>query len=126
MFELNHSIYIFSKYINYVLLFIRGFFLAKILGPTDFGFLGYLVLIQFYLIYSNLGVPYALNNEISINSEKDYKKSIVNSSFILTILTSFILIVVLAIISFSNFIFFNELMKWILVLLNIYVKHIFS
>lgn len=125
MFELNHGIYIVSKYINYVLLFIRGFFLAKILGPTDFGFLGYLILIQFYLIYSNSGIPYGLNNEISTNSDKDYKKLIVNSSFILTILISFILIVVLSIISFSNFSFFNQpndlLYLWIIILLTICV-----
>lgn len=125
MFELSHSIYIFSKYINYVLLFIRGFFLAKILGPTDFGFLGYLILIQFYLIYSNLGVPYALNNEIAINSENGHKKSVINSSFIITILTSFILIGILGIFSFSNFILFsktdNLLYLWLIISITICV-----
>ncbi|MEI7849330.1 MAG: hypothetical protein WCK35_26260, partial [Chloroflexota bacterium] len=54
-----------NRYVSYVLLFVRGILVAKFLGPTMFGVWGFLMLVQQYLAYTNLGVQPALNVELS-------------------------------------------------------------
>ena len=88
-----------GRYIVYFFQIIKGFSLAKILGPELFGLFGIFILIQQYLVYSNLGIQYALNVKLSVND--DYKsdfsekiKSTINSSFVLFVFTSILLIII--------------------------------
>ncbi len=92
-------IFTFGRYIVYFFQIIKGFLLAKILGPELFGLFGIFILIQQYLVYSNLGVQYALNIKLSVNDENqslfsEKIKSIINSSFVLFIFTSISLIII--------------------------------
>ena len=54
----NLLFFIFSRYFNYGILFIRGLVLAKFLGPVSFGIWGFLTLILQYFTYSTLGINY--------------------------------------------------------------------
>ena len=92
-------IFTFGRYIVYFFQVIKGFLLAKILGPELFGLFGIFILIQQYLVYSNLGVQYALNIKLSVNDDNqsvftEKIKSIINSSFALFVFTSILLIVI--------------------------------
>jgi O-antigen/teichoic acid export membrane protein len=82
-----------GRYIVYALQIAKGFALAYFLGPYFLGIYGYIMLYQQYLVYSNLGVQYALNAELSINtnSEQALKNSIENSAFSMTIFISLVL-----------------------------------
>jgi O-antigen/teichoic acid export membrane protein len=75
-----------GRYIVYALQITKGFALAYFLGPFFLGIYGYFMLYQQYLVYSNLGVQYALNAELSIsaNSSEKVKDDIANSAFTLT------------------------------------------
>jgi len=75
-----------GRYIVYALQLIKGFALAYFLGPFFLGIYGYFMLYQQYLVYSNLGVQYALNAELSMAAESSeaVKDDIANSAFTLT------------------------------------------
>ena len=88
-----------GRYIVYFFQIIKGFLLAKILGPELFGLFGIFILIQQYLVYSNLGIQYALNVKLSVNDDdkSDFSekiKSTINSSFVLFVFTSILLIII--------------------------------
>ena len=76
-----------GRYLVYAFQIAKGFALAYFLGPFFFGIYGYIMLYQQYLVYSNLGVQYALNAELSINSnsEESVKNRIENSAFSMTV-----------------------------------------
>lgn len=78
--------FILGRYIVYALQLAKGFTLAYFLGPFFFGIYGYFMLYQQYLVYSNLGVQYALNAELSMAAEssEEVKDDIANSAFTLT------------------------------------------
>ncbi len=69
------------------------FVLAYFLDPFLFGIVGYIMLYQQYLSYSNLGINYALNSKLAILAiNNDYEKAnIINSSFFLTLCISIFL-----------------------------------
>jgi O-antigen/teichoic acid export membrane protein len=74
-----------GRYVVYALQISKGFALAFLLGPFFFGVYGYIMLYQQYLVYSNLGIQYALNAELSINGDINLiKDKITNSAFSLT------------------------------------------
>jgi O-antigen/teichoic acid export membrane protein len=75
-----------GRYIVYALQLTKGFALAYFLGPFFLGIYGYFMLYQQYLVYSNLGVQYALNAELSMAAESSeaVKDDIANSAFTLT------------------------------------------
>lgn len=107
-------IFTFGRYIVYFFQIIKGFLLAKILGPEFFGLFGIFILIQQYLVYSNLGVQYALNIKLSVNNEDQSSfsekiKSIINSSFVLFVFTSISLIIISIIIIYYKFDFNYEI-----------------
>ena len=107
-------IFTFGRYIVYFFQIIKGFLLAKILGPDLFGLFGIFILIQQYLVYSNLGVQYALNIKVSVNDEDQSSfsekiKSIINSSFVLFVFTSISLIIISIIIIYYKFDFNYEI-----------------
>ena len=54
-----------NRYLSYGLQIIRGFLLAKILGPVSFGIWGFLMLIRQYLSYTSMGFEYAVNVELA-------------------------------------------------------------
>jgi O-antigen/teichoic acid export membrane protein len=84
-----------GRYIVYALQITKGFALAYFLGPFFLGIYGYFMLYQQYLVYSNLGVQYALNAElsISVNSSEKVKDDIANSAFTLTGFISGVLVI---------------------------------
>lgn len=92
-------IFTFGRYISYFFQIVKGFLLAKILGPELFGVFGVFMLIKQYLVYSNLGIQYALNIKLSVDNNFDSEfsnniKSIINSSFTLSVFTSLVLVLV--------------------------------
>ena len=64
-------IFTFGRYISYFFQIVKGFLLAKILGPELFGVFGVFMLIKQYLVYSNLGIQYALNIKLSVDNNFD-------------------------------------------------------
>ena len=92
-------IFTLGRYISYFFQIIKGFLLAKILGPELFGFFGIFLLVQQYLVYSNFGIQYALNIKLSVNDSHKSTlsksiKSIIDSSFTLIIFSSSLLLIV--------------------------------
>lgn len=92
-------IFTIGRYFTYFFQIIKGFLLAKILGPELFGFFGIFLLVQQYLVYSNFGIQYALNVKLSVNNENQSTlsksiKSIIDSSFSFTIFSSSFLLIV--------------------------------
>lgn len=73
---MNRSIILFTsnRYLVYAGQFTRGILLAKLLGPEFFGIWGFLNLIQQYMTYSNFGVQYALNVELSTTAKDNPEK----------------------------------------------------
>mgnify|MGYP001064754520 CR=1 FL=1 len=92
-------IFTIGRYIGYSFQILKGFLLAKILGPELFGFFGVFLLVQQYLVYSNFGIQYALNIKLSVNDNNKSTlsksiKSIIDSSFTLIIFSSCLLLIV--------------------------------
>ena len=94
-----------GRYLVYAFQIAKGFALAYFLGPFFFGIYGYIMLYQQYLVYSNLGVQYALNAELSINSnsEESVKNRIENSAFSMTVY------IVLVLFILSLFVYFFKI-----------------
>jgi len=94
-----------GRYLVYAFQIAKGFALAYFLGPFFFGIYGYIMLYQQYLVYSNLGVQYALNAELSINSnsEQSVKNRIENSAFSMTVY------IVLVLFILSLFVYFFKI-----------------
>lgn len=82
---LRHRYVLFTgaRYLGFVLLFIRGLLIASVLGPTALGVWGFLSLIIEYLGYTNIGVQYAINVELSVRGRTDvaYARHVVNCAF---------------------------------------------
>ncbi len=100
-------IFTIGRYIGYFFQIIKGFLLAKILGPELFGFFGIFLLVQQYLVYSNFGIQYALNIKLSVNDNNKSTlsksiKSIIDSSFTLIIFSSSLLLIVSLFLIFSK------------------------
>ena len=64
------------KYLTLILGFIKTILVAKYLGPHLLGIYALLVLCIEYLYYSNLGVLFSLNREVSINLNNEEKGNI--------------------------------------------------
>ena len=94
-----------GRHLVYAFQIAKGFALAYFLGPFFFGIYGYIMLYQQYLVYSNLGVQYALNAELSINSnsEQSVKNRIENSAFSMTVY------IVLVLFILSLFVYFFKI-----------------
>ena len=99
-----------GRYLVYAFQIAKGFALAYFLGPFFFGIYGYIMLYQQYLVYSNLGVQYALNAELSINSnsEQSVKNRIENSAFSMTVY----IVLVLFILSLFVYLFKIEIFPY--------------
>ncbi len=110
-FTLGKSEIIFTvfRYITFALQILRGLFIAKFLGPYYFGIFGYVILIQQYLMYSNLGIQQLLNAELAINLKNDSEISVkfTGIAFLLTTIINLILISVGVLFKIYNFNVFN-------------------
>ncbi|MCU7494832.1 MAG: oligosaccharide flippase family protein [Ignavibacteria bacterium] len=85
-----------ARYLTYGLQFLRGILFAKMLGPTLFGLWGVITLVQQYLTYSNFGINYSVNVELSLNENNEKNQSeIVSSGIFLTMLFSAAILLIL-------------------------------
>jgi hypothetical protein len=57
-----------NRYVGYGLQFLRGMLVAKLLGPYHFGVWGFLMLVRQYLLYTSLGLEYAVSVELATGS----------------------------------------------------------
>lgn len=73
---INNRIILFtlSRYLGYVITIIRGFIVAKVLGPELFGIWGFLTLGQQYLSFTNFGLQYAINVKLAIGKTRKNTK----------------------------------------------------
>jgi len=100
-------IFTFGRYVTYFFQILKGFLLAKVLGPELFGIFGIFILIQQYLVYSNFGIQYALNIKLSVDHVKhsilsNNLRAIIDSAFTLTTVSSIILIVTSLLLIYMN------------------------
>ena len=100
-------IFTLGRYIVYFFQIIKGFLLAKILGPELFGLFGIFMLVHQYLVYSNFGIQYALNVKLSVSNDNvssfsSSVKSIIDSSFSLSVISSVFLIIASIILIYIN------------------------
>ena len=83
------------KYVTLVLNFLRSILIASVLGPETLGQYALIILILEYLNYSNLGVFFSMNREVSISLDKDHKKKyiqeVINNSVSFALLISLIM-----------------------------------
>lgn len=88
----KNSVFAFTaiRYGSYILLFLRGFILAKFLGPYYFGIWGLLTMVLQYLSFSGLGIQYSLNNELALRLDHDnkIKAQLISSALISTVMIS--------------------------------------
>jgi len=108
----KHPIFVFSisRYFSYGLLFIRGFIIAKFLGPYFFGIWGFITLVLQYFSYSTFGINYAVTVQLSTESQKeDSKNGLISSTALLsTLLINLIILSIGVIIHFSGITFFSR------------------
>ena len=92
----RNKIFLFTvfRYCVFFVLFVRGVLVAKYLGPFLFGIFGILSLLQQYLLYTGLGLNFAINVELSTNkhASTDFHEKQISSSLMLTAIMSGVLI----------------------------------
>lgn len=93
-----------SRYLSYGLLFVRGFLLAKFLGPYFFGIWGVITLYQQYISFSGLGLQYAINTELAITEQdqKDKITRLIGTSIVMTFWILCVLLVVSVVVQFAH------------------------
>lgn len=93
---IKNKIFLFTmcRYVVFFLLFLRGLFVAKYLGPFLFGIFGFLSLLQQYLLYTGFGLNFAINVELSTNKHEStaFQEKQISTSLILTAIISGVLI----------------------------------
>jgi len=62
-----------SRYVAYAISFVRGIWVAAVLGPGGYGVWGFLVLIQAYLKFLGLGVPTAISRELALEKRPEHR-----------------------------------------------------
>lgn len=85
-----------NKYVVFGLQLVRGVLVAKFLGPYGFGVWGFATLLQQYLQFANLGLPYAVNVQLSTEAmdHPEKRKPILNVAFTMIILIATLLALV--------------------------------
>lgn len=95
--------YVFSRYSIYLLQFLNSIFLAVYLGPYYMGVYGFIQLIIAYFNQFNFGIPFALNNILSIHKNKSkYVSFTFNTGLSLVILLSIIVFLLFLISYLTN------------------------
>jgi len=119
----------------FLLQFLRGLFIAKVLGPYFFGIWGFIKLIQQYLSYMGFGIQYSLNVELSTKKKKNAStvgnligNSILRTSFISAMVITVGIIIKLKSIdifssySFSKFIIYVVLIASFNLMLQVFTN----
>ena len=103
-------IFLFNRYISYVLLFIRGLLIARFLGPYFFGIWGFSTLILQYLSYSNIGINYAITVQLSTktNNEERERDRIASTALSSMFFIGIILLILGALLYFCGWIPFSR------------------
>ena len=111
----------FFRYFVFFLQAIRTLLVAYFLGPYYLGIYGFLMLYIQYLSYSNLGIQYSLNSEISVLDSKEIleKEKLINSGFTGILFNSILLVFIGIIIFYSkiNLFPFEDSYKYIFVII---------
>jgi len=100
-----------ANIISFFITAFGGFFIAKILGPKDYGGYSAYKLFISYTINLQLGILQGLQREIPLlkaQKKKDKLNSLLNSAFSFNFLTSLIAIALLLFISFHSSFFFKK------------------
>src|SRR5436190_11715580 len=84
------------RYFVYALFFVRGILVAKLLGPSLYGVWGFLVLVQQYLSYVGIGAHYAVNVQLSTQSDATVEEQSKKIDIALTVTLVTALLLVLA------------------------------
>lgn len=103
------------RYFVFVLIVLRGLFAAKYLSPYQFGIYGFILMMQWYLLSTGLGINFAINvelsaqNEISsVNLSKKINTALVMTGMIgLTIITFGLIIQIYSIHIFDKYVFYE-------------------
>lgn len=123
----KYVIYLFTRYITYVLLFITSLIIAQKLGPLFFGIWGFITLIIQYFNNLNFGIPHSLTAILAINKGKrDYSTLIFNTSLVMCVILSLVVLVSFIIMKYFNIGVDYNISKYylwifIIVMLNYYV-----
>jgi len=107
----NTAFFAGANIISFFITAFGGFFIAKILGPKDYGGYSAYKLFISYAINLQLGILQGLQREIPFlkaQGKKDKLNSLLNSAFSFTFLTSLIAIVLLFSLSFHSSPFFKK------------------
>ena len=83
----------FWRYLIFIIKFISGVLIAKILGPELYGIWALIVLVRQYLMYTSFGIKYAITVKLS-TSKNDVNKPLYISSSVHIIL--FVALILLA------------------------------
>lgn len=94
LFQKPTFLFVVNRYFGYMLQFVRGILVANFLGPFFFGVWGFLLLVNQYLSYTSLGLPYAINVELAIDDTANTQHQTRLIGYTLTFTT--LLLVVLA------------------------------
>lgn len=94
-----------SRYMTYILQFLRGLFIAAVLGEFFFGIWGFIVLIQQYLSYGSFGVQHAVNTELATGGIEDEERasSLISSSIQFVLFIGIVLLGLGVFIELSDF-----------------------
>lgn len=91
--------YVFFQYFTYFLNFVNSILLAYYLGPYNLGIWGFINLVLSYTAQFNFGIPYSINNIISINKDnRELCKEIIGGGFFLILCLCILIISFFAII----------------------------
>ena len=91
----------FWRYLIFIIKFISGVLIAKILGPELYGIWALIVLVRQYLMYTSLGIKYAITVKLS-TSKNDLNKSLYISSSV-----HIILFITLVLLAFALFLYYD-------------------
>jgi len=124
-------IFISSRYIGYFLVFLRGIFIAIVLGPNIFGLWGFCMLIMQYSLFTNMGIQYAITVQLSkiTRSEPKEIQEITNSAlFSIFVLDISLLVIGLIIKYFASLSYdsfqINDLV--FLIIIKVCIEHIYQ
>lgn len=87
------SLFVVFKYLNFVVKAVKGLLIAKILGPEAFGIWAFLLMIEEYINYKHLGMPFALNVEMANKfDDKEYIQAYASKCFNTYVIISLVML----------------------------------
>lgn len=108
LFTSQSFIYVTIRYITYVLAFVNTLLLANFLGGYEYGIYSFILLINSYMTYSNLGINESLNTEYAKYKHKVISKKIWDNAWSLNIIISILASIIFFIIYLTDRSLFHE------------------